>query len=587
MGAETHGTRPALESWQPVTREEANGYIRGCVTRLADMAIRGQEAGAAARSGLGRHLRSLIGFGLIDTVETVVERVRDVAEHWGEALEGLGHYLEYDASDGDRGVVERVGTLIATLQPRDLESRIRYLVTAMPWDFPSGDGLDFETRDRRQLEAVRALAAEAVEHPEILKGVLPRLSRGRQRKAFDFGKAVASGGLADSPSDWLERIIRAAVEIPEDERDFDLLSGYLAGIAESHPSIVDDLKRRAARSPDLAPALPLICTRLGVTPFDIGLVIGAFQAGLVPARRMEEWSLGGALSALPATALAPLFDTLLDHGAEAFAVAVVLMRMYAHDTRGALEGLRPQIRKCAENLARWMHCFGRTQYKHDFVQIMEWMLKKGRQDPDASATALLLAKTTANVADWEDDQAVRPLIPLLLSDFPEIVWPLVGQAIVSDPRRTWLLEGVLGGRISFERDMNPAILSLPEDVLFAWCHAHPDRAPAFVASIVPVLTACREDAPERSLHPVMARLLDEFGHCKEVLNAVGRNVLSFTWSGSATAHYELYKAPIRALCSHPGRQVRRWAERMLRRLEDEIKNARDDDDERGAQWEIS
>ena len=62
---------------------------------------------------------------------------------------------------------------------------------------------------------------------------------------------------------------------------------------------------------------------------------------------------------------------------------------------------------------------------------------------------------------------------------------------------------------------------------------------------------------------------------------------SFTWSGSATSHYGLYKEPIRALCSHPGRQVRRWAERMLRRLDDQIKDARDDDDEWGARWDIS
>ena len=124
----------------------------------------------------------------------------DVAEQWVGALEGLGHFLEYDASDLDPGVIERVETLIATLQPKDLEARIRFLVTAMPWDFPSGEKLDFEARDRRQNEAVRALAAEAVKHPRALERMLPRLSRGRQRKAFGFGKAVASEGLADSPS---------------------------------------------------------------------------------------------------------------------------------------------------------------------------------------------------------------------------------------------------------------------------------------------------------------------------------------------------------------------------------------------------
>ena len=47
---------------------------------------------------------------------------------------------------------------------------------------------------------------------------------------YTFGVAVAD--LADSPLDWLESIILAAVETPESERNYDLLSGYVAGIAE-------------------------------------------------------------------------------------------------------------------------------------------------------------------------------------------------------------------------------------------------------------------------------------------------------------------------------------------------------------------
>ena len=133
-------------------------------------------------------------------------------------------------------------------------------------------------------------------------------------------KAIASEGPAGAPSDWLERFIQAVVEIPEEERNFDLLSGYIAGIAEIHPELVSDFKQRAARSPELAPALPLICWRLDITPSDIGLIIGTFQEDLVPAWRLMQWTSGGVLAKVPTQAVAPLFDTILDHSAEAFAV---------------------------------------------------------------------------------------------------------------------------------------------------------------------------------------------------------------------------------------------------------------------------
>ena len=509
-----------------------------------------------------------------------------MSRQWTEALESLSHFLEYDAYRMDGEIGDRVRALIADLQPKELESRVQYLVTDMPWDFPCGEKLDFGTRDRRKAEAVDTLAAEIVEHPEVLKDVVPRLSRGRQRMAFAFGKAIASEGPAGAPSDWLERFIQAVVEIPEEERNFDLLSGYIAGIAEIHPELVSDFKQRAVRSPELAPTLPLICWRLDITPSDIGLIIGAFQEDLVPAWRLMQWTSGGVLAKVPAQAVAPLFDTMLDHSAEAFAVGVELMGMYAHGASGALESLRPQVRKAAENVARWGQSSGGAMYTHHLDQILTWILKKGRQDPDARAIALCLARAIANFTDWRDIQVIKPIVPLLLSGFPEIVLPLVGQAIVSEPTRAWLLEDVLGDRFSSDLEQNPPILSLPEDVLFAWCHAYPDRVPAFAAAIVPVLTTHRVDTLDPSLHPVTVRLLDEFGDRENVLEAIGRNMHTFGWIGSITTYFALYEEPLSSLCDHPRHQVRRWASTMQRHLRAQIESARIEDEERDAQWEI-
>ena len=64
VGAETHGSRPALRWWQP-TREEALAYIGGCVDLLVDFAARDDDAADAARAGLGGNLRSLASSGFL------------------------------------------------------------------------------------------------------------------------------------------------------------------------------------------------------------------------------------------------------------------------------------------------------------------------------------------------------------------------------------------------------------------------------------------------------------------------------------------------------------------------------------------
>ena len=460
---------------------------------------------------------------------------------------------------------------------------MRFLVTEMPWDYPTDEDLDSETRDRRRAEAVRALAAELVEQPTLLKGVLPQLSRGEQRMTYALGVAVA--GHSDSPLDWLEPIIAAAVETPECERNHDLLSGYVTGIAEDRPDIVEALKQRAAQSPDLAPALPLICWRLGITSSDIDLVIGALRAGRLPPPALMQWTSGGALAQVPAPSVAPLIDVMLDHGAEAFAVAMGLTESCTRGARGKIADFRPQIRTSVENFTRWKQLRQHPGAAADFERIVRWMLEQGRENGDARATALALAKALVSVEGHRGGRFLKPVIPKLLSGFPEIAWPLIGQAIVSDRHRSRHLAHVLRGRRPADCESNPIILSLLEDTLFAWCHAHPDRAPAFLAGVVPALTSREIEVSERSLHPVMVRLLNEFGDGQGVLHAIAGNIRAFG-SGPLTSYFALYEEPLGTLRDHPTLKVRRWAKVMLRELSAMKESARNENEEWDARWEV-
>ena len=130
------------------------------------------------------------------------------------------------------------------------------------------------------------------------------------------------------------------------------------------------------------------------------------------------------------------------------------------------------------------------------------------------------------------------------------------------------------------------ILNLPQETLFAWGHAHPDRAPAFVAELVPVLTTKEAGTPERSLHPVMERLLDEFGEREDVRLAIDLNIHTFGWIGVNDSLLARYMEPLNKLFQHPKPQVRSWAKGMLRQLDASVVNARSLDEEQEAVDEV-
>ena len=579
-GAETHGSRQALERWSPTTHEQIADYVKGCATRLADFGKRQDDSGTLARRLLAARLSSLIRNDFIGTLESVVHHVHAATGYWPEALDSLGRILVHHSDSMDRDVIDCARNLFRKLQPKRLELRVRFLVTDMPIDFPYERNMDLQSRQRRQVETVHALASDIVKHSTILKRVIRQLSQGEQRMAYTFGQAVAT--CVESPLELLESITEGVEEVPRANRNHDLLCGYVAGIMADYPDAVETLKLRMAKSHEFAPVLPRVCLQGRITTSDVELVVAALRAGRLRASDLRSWRWDA--GNVSSSTIAMLFDAMLDQGGEALNEAAELLVTYIHSSPDRLDDLRRPVVRLVQDVIQPGRR-GRIDL-YVFQEIVKWMLDKGRQDSDASAIALLLARALIESREYDAERTLEPLVPMLLSGFPEITWSLIGSAIVSDHAFAMRMEFVLGDHFGFDGVRNPAILCLPEDALFAWCHGNPDRAPAFAATVVPVLTPSREDA-ERSLHPIMAQLIDEFGDRKNVLGAIDRNIMhNFSWRGSLTTYYALYRKPLHTLLDHPKPEVGRWATHMLHRLDHEIENARSHDEEEDAKSEL-
>ena len=592
VGDEIHGSRPALKSWLPGTHQERSEYISGCADRMIRFAKRRDDIGNVARVNLGGKLRGLVDIGLIDTVEQAVDQIRNVAGCWTDAIGNLSQFLFIcDASEEDQGratLAARVQKLIKQLQPQELEERGRFLITEMPFDYPGDPKLSHEERSRAQIREVSKLAAEFTRHPETLKRFIPQISRGQQRMALEFGRALAA---ADDPLGWLEPIVLSAADAEEEERNFGLLCGYLSTIGEKHPGAVEDFKRRADRSPELAPALPLVCRDCGIGSSDIRRVLDLLKAGQLSPGYLLPWEHSMGFVAVSAAATIPLFDWLLNHNdADAFRVGVCLLGSYVCEKSENLDKLQSQVRLLAENAARHETRLDDGLLDHYFEQIMREALKKGWQDSNARAIALALAKGLAgmDMDECSRGELIRNVLPLLLSDFTEIVWPMLGQAIAADPDQRDCFRDILESR-PYEATEPPPILSLPEEVLFEWCREHPDRAPAFAASVAPVLATSQDDSSDRALHPILSRLIDEFGERKDMQEVITRRIHMHCFSGSGPSdqRYELLSALLEPLHDrHPRGSVRRWIRSMLDFLREHAEADRRRTEEREAQWEV-
>lgn len=578
IGAETQGARPALSSWLPRSREVESKYVRGCVSRLANIASEGGSD--SVRLGLGNGLYNLLRRGYFEAVEEAVGKVAPVMGRWPAAAASLGKFLAYNADSVDRRTKARLRRLLLDLQPTaTLGDRIHHLVTAMPWRFPLGENLDVDERHRRQERALLELADDVAEVPEELAKCLADLSRGEQRHAHFFGALVGKRADVFAPATWLARIERAVTEVPEADRNLGFLSGYYFGAANVHADMASSLKRRLARSPVLAPELPLVCAELGseggISPSDVDLAVGTLRNGLLPPIRLGVWGGGGALRKLHPSEIAPLFDALL----EMDALSTVLDLLYTYGMPEKLDCLRPQIRKCVQKYVAEELRTGPLA-SHEFEELVKWMLSKGREDVDACAIALDLAKFLVASSKRADVELPTSITCQLLSDFPEVVWPYIGAAIVSDAWQASLLVFVLGREYA---DGTSAILSLPEATLLSWCHAHPDQAPAFAATVVPALKI-EQDRPV--LHPTLRRLIDAFGERAGVLQGIERNIEPpYGWAVSVVSYYERFIEPIGELVNRRA-PVGRWARRMIRVLEGKIEDARNEEAEFDAEREI-
>ena len=586
VGAEIQGSRKVLKPWWPASNQELSEYILQCTKRLGQLAVRNDSVGENARKGFFGCTHYLLRNGHIDLAKQAINTVVAEGYSWTQALRTLKALMWADSDHMNEEITDWIRSLIASLEPKSLCQRVQVLITEPPMS-GMDEKLELEERLERQKEKVKSLASELLADPVTLKDTLTDLSSGTQYAAGMLGHMLAK--RASSPLEWLEPIAQAVANAPVAARNYDLLSTFVGTLPPQFHNEVEKFKARVIESPDLAPSFPKICAIAGVIPMDITHVIAALGQETLSPGDLHHWTSPWVLEKSNPRALLQLLDMLLDHSAPSFQVAVIILgqilfveRAKANFSKLADKYLHALIKKMALNAGRWnwaelsppankeSHRVNREMAKYHFDKILLHMLSKGRKDSIACKIALNLALTLAKEEhdDWSGPLKPSPdsVLRRMLSDFPEIVWPIIGKEIAMNDTYANRMKYVLGCPYTFGRSIRPPILDLPEEALFAWCHSWPKAAP-FVATCVPFLSTESNAANGVQIHPIISRLLSEFGKREDVRRALENSLYPLSWVSSPVNQLARLQQPLKKLETHPIPSVRQWANKVYTQVE--------------------
>jgi hypothetical protein len=562
-GPERQGSRPPLEDWKPKLYSDMFNYWRASLSRLTPIARGDDEMAELARQQIAGAIRGFVRRGLLDEIEdSIIEIQGEQGKWWPEALEQLENAIQYEGPNIPEEGVKRLEKLAKVLQPSSIPDQLRLVVSTPTHNYVE-DNESGQIIDTAEIK-VRALAEQLARRPRALIQHLPVILQGEQLRAGDFGFKV--GALVGNPDEIVEAVFSALPHIPKEQINPAFLGGLLAAIQNQHPALVEKTLDRVAADGTILAHTAFLTHFINPTSADLDRVLGLVRDGKISALALRVFAYGRFTFDAAQEMVLSLCDSMLEFGTEGAWAALDILFMYAwRDEARKWEICKSQLRKTL--LVPGFLSDPRVSFMTD---TFRWHVaaKKLLNEGGEKSLAENIARDVVSICSNQEfpgfyqlDHALRPVLEILLSKYGEVVWPTLGEPLLSgDWFTNFQLEHLLD---------KGQILQLPPEFLLDWCAQHADKAPAVIAKLVPFQ------------HPFNRTLIDRFGNRDDVLDAVASNMMSFSYVGTAIPHYQSMAEYFKQLLNHQYAEVRTWANKGIEYVRRQIREEKINDEESG------
>jgi hypothetical protein len=543
VGASIIAGRIPPEQWQPKTNNDVINCLKSALDFLLELATDSDVRRAnAAIQITAKHLRSLLGWGFLDTVKAILGNgILSVKLH-SKVTIGIDHFLHYDATpekmNGEKAAeyvaAVKEWTLERQPKPTDLKGRMRALVGIEPWEHA-------RSQDEHSWgNELRALAADLMKQEDVLRAELSWLLSTEAKSAGALGEAL---GRLDDEGRLLDLVLKSSVS----GESIGLVRGYVMGQLDLYPLSKEIIN---AFIDSLQDAHPAIAYELFMTAPDFlngfNRTISLIDAKKLNSKYLHGFAILSRQKKLSFAQMKAALERLLAAGrsGEARALATAIDLIWQR-IQGEEKSDFKELRDIADD--------------EDLFTLVLQVLEAGIEDSSLESYRwahivrdLLIVRPPEAIrlsiralSDGKgirvDDDAASILVSAA-AQHSELIMNLIGEALLDEEKEPFL---------SINR-LHVLFLVIPLEIVKAWLSQKGVKGARVLAKHLPV--------PSDSVPALTEYVLATFEGDDEVFkNFIHGTYGMRTYIGDIAAEHEKEGSIAAKFIMHPLRRVREWA----------------------------
>lgn len=479
---------------------------------------------------LARNFRGLwTSANLLDDLEDLSHRFA-ADGFWREGWAACRQTMRFDRDRLTPDSSSRLSALEAELRPAILSERVRAVVLGDRSGRLDLEEIEFEgdiTCGFERLEAIATGLGAAVAADEaVFADLLPDLLRGGNR-AWAFGRGLA-GASENSRATW-SRLVEGLEQLPMEQRDVQVLRGFLAELWERDRDVAQDLLDAALDQPIMIAFAPVLHSAVQLDGRGVERMKRALNSGQVPIWMYKNLAFGRTTDQLAGSDLRDLLQLIADQP-DGFYVALEILSMRLYSDRSAQRQHEPELLEAGRELLRRVRFRrGDQRGEHNLAGVVQACLAGPGAAPLAAEVAGRLRRAVAAYETYSFDNG--DLLKALLAVQPAAVLDALFARDEGEQQA-----GINVFDNLSEHQPNPADKISCEE-LIAWCNQNREKRYPLAASFITFAHRTEESGPQVWSEQAKA-LLAHAPDPGSVLAAFVERFRPMSWSGSRAALIE-------------------------------------------------
>lgn len=569
-GAERQGI-DEIKDYVP-TYDEISEYYKSILDELINL-IRSEGIYIDEVSKIiADSIRGLTNIGLIAIVLPYIDEVIAIKNRiWQEGLDSIRMTLAFEGNKISEEHRTHLQKIIEELS-KDFMTRFR------SYDKFYDKNYSLEKFEEKEKERMYSLAKVFMEFKEVEQRELLSKLYKRERGIYViyqsyFGKSISDffNDNIDKSEKFINISLSIAEELGEELFDYSILLGF---IEQSEREIKKYFYQKVGEKSYLNYLLFIFVANdeKGVEHFDQLFKLIDNHPQLFSYLGHLKYRM--ALQKLSIQEIESLQNKLLNYEIQGYVMIFELLSSIRTQDAEKQNVIDVFLKECIYKIGvQWNNNIDNFQYFNHIRNIL-----KTEKDKDLCS---FVVNDIINYINWDTALSLEPyrsIFEIALSDYFDSTWVIISSAIINENdgyMKFWGIKQLLGGYVSNIYTKKDILFNNDNvEKIIDWCNKNQPIAPTLIAELVPIYN---EDRTE--WNPIAKRLIDEFGNIKEVLDRLGANMNSFSWSGSIVPLLESNKKLLESIMDNSNPIVLEWAQQNINELSKRIIQEKKKDEE--------